>query len=470
MGLREGKTTMSLVIETNTVTELDGVLELRSMIAGEVMLPGDEGYDDARQIWNGMIDKYPAFIVRPLGVSDVQCAVRYAVEHTLSVSIKGGGHNVAGHAVGEQSLMIDFSAMKAVRVNPATQTAWVQGGALWEDFDRETSVFGLATTGGVIGSTGVAGLTLGGGIGWLVGKHGMSIDNLISLELVTADGECITASAESHPDLFWALRGGGGNFGVVTGFEFGLHPVTDVLAGMLIYPAEEAKAVLEFYREYTMSTPDALTVYAQFNTDPASGARIIAIAVCWSGPMEDGEAVIAPARNFGTPWLDAISVMPYRQWQAMFDAEFPHGRRYYWKGNLYDQLSDELLDTVVEFGTNPQLASCIATFECYRGKMNRIEPDATAFAHRDARYQLVIIGGWDDPADDAVGKSWVRDFAAATEPMALNGTFLNFNALEQRDRSQRVQAGFGPNWDRLVAIKRRYDPTNLFRENNNIAI
>ncbi len=282
------------------------VEDLRGQIEGTVMLPGEPGYDEARTIWNGMIDKRPAVIVRPQGVADIRVAVRFAAAQGLAVSIKGGGHNVAGHAVSDGGLMLDMSSMRAVEVDPVARTARVQGGALWSDFDQETAKYGLATTGGVIASTGVAGLTLGGGIGWLVGKHGMSIDNLLSVELVTADGEVVTASVESHPDLFWALRGGGGNFGVATSFEFALHPQGDVLAGIIAWPVEKAPEVLAFYREFTETAPDEMGAYALMTTEPESGMRVVIIAVCWPDDQEEGERLIAPVRAFGEPVLEMI--------------------------------------------------------------------------------------------------------------------------------------------------------------------
>jgi FAD/FMN-containing dehydrogenase len=469
-GIRPGGIATMASLMVGISLEREAIEELRAALGGPLFLPGEAEYDIARQLWNGMIDKHPALIVRPTGVFDIRLAVQFAASNGLSVSIKGGGHNVAGHAVGDDSLMFDMSAMRGVRVDPKRHTAWVQAGALWGDLDRETSVFGLATTGGVVASTGVAGLTLGGGIGWLVGKHGMSIDNLLSIEIVTADGEFLIANAESHSDLFWALRGGGGNFGVVTAFEFALHPVSTVLAGFVAYPVSEARSVLEFYRDFALSTPDELTVYCQLCTDPESGMRIVVIVGCWSGDLVEGEAIFAPLRQFGAPVMDTIQQVSYQEWQRAFEEENPHGLRYYWKGTLFDELSDDALDIIDDLASLPELPRCIAAIECYRGKLNRVDPTATAFPHRSARFQLVTIGGWEDPTDDAAGANWVRNLTTALAPHALNGSFLNFNALESADRSERVRAGFGMNWDRLVAIKRRYDPTNVFRENNNIAV
>ena len=443
---------------------------LAEQINGNILLPASEEYESARTVWNGMVDKRPALIVQPTDVSDIRRAVTFARTEGLPVSIKGGGHNVAGHAVSEGGLMLDLEAMRSVVVNPARRTARVQGGALWSDFDRATAAHGLATTGGVISSTGVAGLTLGGGIGWLVGKHGLSIDNLLEVDLVTADGAFLTVNETNQPDLFWALRGGGGNFGVATSFTFALHPQGDVLAGLIAYPVEAAAEVLEFYRKFTAQSPDDLTVYAQLTTDPESGMRIVAVAVFWPGDIAEGEAVIAPLRQFGTPLMEMIGTMPYVDWQVMLDAAFPHGRRYYWRGHLMRELPDQVLDALVAHGSAPSLPWSTLVIEFYDGAMNRVDPAETAFRHRDARYQTVIIGGWDDPADDQTGIEWVRATSADIAPHALNGSFLNFNSQEGQESAQtsRVRAGYGSNWDRLVAIKRRYDPTNVFRENNNI--
>jgi FAD/FMN-containing dehydrogenase len=459
------------LVESTTQPSLDPetVKTLRGHLDGQLLLPENEGYDEARRVWNGMIDKRPALIVRASGVADIQRAVTFAREHALPISIKGGGHNVAGHAVSDGGLMLDLGGMRAVWVDPEAGTARGQGGALWADVDRETATFGRATTGGVISHTGVGGLTLGGGVGWLVGKHGMTIDNLRSVDLVTADGEFVTASAEEHPDLFWALRGGGGNFGVATSFAFALHPLREVLAGVVAYPVARARDMLAFYREFTAATPDALTVYAQIATNPTLGMRVAAMAVCWSGDLADGARVLEPLRAYGEPVIETIQPTPYAAWQRTFDPKYPHGRRYYWKGSLLADLQDPVLNAIVEHATDPSLPWLNATIECYRGAMNRFGATETAFPHRDAHYQLVIVGAVDDPADDATAITWARGLHAATERYALNGTFLNFNALDRGDRRDRVRAGYGPNWARLVDVKRRYDPQNIFHENNNVA-
>ena len=446
------------------------VARFTSRIEGRVIPPGSLDYDASRLVWNGMIDRYPALIVRPAGVEDVRRAVLFARERDLPLSIKAGGHNVAGHAVAAGGLMLDLAGQRKVRVDSLARIARVEGGATWADFDAATAAAGLATTGGAISSTGVAGLTLGGGVGWLVGKHGLTIDNLLAAELVTAEGEVIRASQSERPDLFWALRGGGGNFGVVTAMEFLLHPLTEVLAGAVVYPAAQSREVLEFCREFTASgrKPDELAIYVSFVPKPESGARVVAISVCWSGDPAEGEKAIAPLLAFGSPLMTMIERMPYPVWQQAHDAGFPHGDRYYWKGNLLADLPDGLLATVAELAAEPPLPKASVHVEGYGGVLNRVGAGETAFPHRDARYQLVIIGDWDDPADDERGRTWARELHAATRPYALNGAFHNFNTFEFSERQEQVRTGFGPNWPRLVAIKRHYDPDNLFRLNSNI--
>jgi UDP-N-acetylenolpyruvoylglucosamine reductase len=444
------------------------VADFGKQLDGRVFEPADTGYEAARAIWNGMIDKRPALVVCPTGVADVQRAVTFARRHDLPLSIKGGGHNVAGHAIADGGLMLNLSTMRSVRVHPTAHTARVEGGATWADVDRETGVFGLATTGGVVAATGVGGLTLGGGIGWLVGKHGMTIDNLLEVDLITADGEFLTASAAEHPDLYWALRGGGGNFGVVTSFEFRLHPLERVLAGTISYPIEAAGAALDQYRDFTANAPDDITTYVWFGTDEDTEARVCGFDFCYAGDPTEGERVIAPLRRLGTPLIEEIAAMAYPIWQA--GPEFPFGDRYYWKSNLFCELPDEALRAIAEQGANSPLKTAGLAIEHYHGAFNRPGIGDTAYPHRDTHYQLVILGCWDDPSDDAAGIDWVRETFAVTEPYSKPAQFLNFNIFESDEQVSRVRAGYGPNWDRLVAIKRRYDPSNVFRANNNIPL
>ena len=442
--------------------------DFRARLGGTLLSPGQPSYDHARQLWNGMIDQRPALIVQPTGVSDVIQAIQFARENGLEIAIKDGGHNVAGYATTNGGMMLDLENMRGVHVDPGRRVARVGGGARWADLDRETAVFGLATTGGVISTTGVTGLTLGGGVGWLVGKHGLASDNLISVDLVTADGECITASAESHPDLFWALRGGGGNFGVVTSLEFQLHPQQMVFAGMVAHPPDRARDVLEFYRDFAATAPDELTVYGGVLAEPEEGARIAAIPFCWSGDPSEGERMLRPLLEFGSPVVTMVDTMPYAAWNGANDALFPHGRRYYWKSAMLSELDDRVLDIIAERAATPPLPWLNVTIECYSGAMNRTDPTATAFPHRDAHYQVVIVGAWDDPEQDKVGIEWAREIHAAIEPYAKQGDFLNFVALESDNRPERIKAGYGQNWDRLVEVKRRYDPNNIFHRNNTI--
>jgi FAD/FMN-containing dehydrogenase len=447
---------------------MQGLDALRARIRGEVIAASDPGYDNARKVWNGMIDKHPLLVVNVIDEVDVQYVIRFARDYGHPLSVKGGGHNVVGHAVCDGGAMLDLGLMRAVDVDPVRRVARVQGGALWSDVDRATSAHGLATTGGVIASTGVAGLTLGGGIGWLVGKHGMAIDNLLGATIVTADGEIIETSAASHPDLFWAIRGGGGNFGVVVSFDFALHPVPDVLAGFVAWPVTDASEVMAFYRDFTISAPDELTAYAQIATDAESGERVVAIAVCWPGEPGVGAEVLAPLRDLGTPIIDMIELMPYVDWQQAFEAEFPAGRRYYWKSNLLRELDDGALEALVEHGSDSPLPGNMVAIEWYRGPMSRVAPGATAFVHRDARYQVVISSGWDDAEDDATGIGWARRIHQAVLPYSIEGNFLNFSSQDGYDGTQRVKTGYGANLDRLRLVKRMYDPTNLFNQNNNI--
>ncbi len=441
---------------------------LRRQLSGHVILPDDGGYAGAKALWNGMIAKRPALIVQPQDEVDVQRTVLFAAESEIPLSIKAGGHNVAGHALVDGGLTIDLSLMRDVRVDPATRRAKVQGGSLWRDVDAATAPFGLATTGGVISSTGVAGLTLGGGIGWLVGRHGMTIDNLLSATVVTAAGDIVTASESSHPDLFWALRGGGGNFGIATSFEFALHPISDVLIGYVVFPIEEMEQVLHQYREFTERAPDDLGCYAEVTTDPESGTRVIALAYFWPGDPAEGRALLAPLSGYGTLLADMLEVMPYADWQQAFDEEFPHGRCYYWKSALMERLADGAIDGIVATAAELPTPQCKMEIEWYRGAMNRVPADATAFANRSAEYQMVAVGAFDRTEEQNGAIHWARTVHGAVAPAALGGAFLNFVSGDDEDKRALTRRGFGQNWERLVQIKRRYDPDNLFRANNNI--
>jgi FAD/FMN-containing dehydrogenase len=412
-----------------------------------------------------MIDKRPALIARCAGVANVVAAVHFARTNNLLVSVRGGGHNITGNAVCDGGLMLDLSRMKGVRVDPIKRTARAEAGLTWGEYNRETQAFGLASTGGVVSTTGIAGLTLGGGLGWLMGKHGLSCDNLLSVDMVTADGQFLTASPSEHPDLFWGLRGGGGNFGVVTSFEYRVHPVGPVLAGMVLHPMAKAKEVLRFYREYARSAPDELTAFTALMTSP-DGAPIVAIVVGYIGPMAEGERLVAPVRKFGPPLVDTIGPMSYVQLNTMFDAAFPYGGvQRYWKSSFLKHLGDDVLDILVDrAATMPSPMSMVGFFHVH-GAASRVHPDETAFGLRDDQWDYDIISQWLDPGESARHIRWTREFWTAVEPFATGEVYVNHLDAEE---GTRIRAAYGKNYDRLVALKNRYDPTNLFRLNQNI--
>ncbi len=447
----------------------DAIEGLRTSLRGALIMPGEEGYAAACTIWNGMIDKRPGLVVQPAGVADVISAVNFARDNNLLLSIKSGGHNVAGNALCDDGLLLDMSSMRAVHVDPRTQTAYVEGGAQWGDFDHETAAFHLTSTGGIVSTTGVAGLTLGGGIGWLNAKYGAACDNVLAYDIVLADGNYVRVSADEHPDLFWALKGGGGNFGVVTGFLFQLHPFDhQVLAGARFYPIEQGRDVLEMYRTVTSATSDNVIVYAALWINPATGTHASALAFCHSGDLDEAEREMATVRMFGEADLDIISPMPYTAWQQAFNPLVPHGRQYYWKALLFSQLDDAMLDLAAEMGKIKPNPTSYMVFEQFAGQYGRTGKSETAFWHRDARYQIVIGGAWDDPAEQDACIAWARKVHDTLAPYALTGRNLNFTVVDQDEISPRIRAASGDNWERLVRVKTTYDPTNLFRVNNNI--
>ena len=438
--------------------------DLDARITGTLLTPGDTNYDQARAVWNGMIDKRPAAIACCTSTEDVVASVTFARENSYLLSIRGGGHNAAGNAVCDDGLVIDLSAMRSVTVDPTSRTARAQGGATWGDFDRATAEHALASTGGAISTTGVAGLTLGGGLGWLMRSYGMACDNLRSVEIVTADGEVLRASETEHPDLFWGIRGGGGNFGVVTEFEFALHPVETVLAGMLVHPAERAAEALRYLRDFHPTAPDQLTVFTGLMTSP-EGMPIVAFLVCYNGSLEEGERVLAPLRAFGPPVADLIQPMPYIAWQSALDAGFPHGQQVYWRSDFLTEINDDVIDALVEqYGkiTSPQSALLL---EQFGGAVRRVGPEETAFVHRQADFNLAIVGVWTDPGDSDRHIAWARGVHEAIKPF-VHGTYVNYLGDEGQER---VRMAYGDAvYDRLVEVKNRYDPTNLFRVNQNI--
>jgi FAD/FMN-containing dehydrogenase len=435
-------------------------------LRGPLLRPGDGGYDQARKVWNGMIDRRPALIARCAGPADVIAAVRFAREHELKVSVRGGGHNITGNAVCEGGLMIDLSPMKSVRVDPAKRTARAEAGLTWGEYNRETQAFGLASTGGVVSTTGIAGLTLGGGLGWLHGKHGLSCDNLLSADLVTADGKLLTASPEQHPDLFWGLRGGGGNFGVVTSFEYGLHPVDSVLAGMVVHPMPKAKDVLRFYREFCRGCPDEMVAAAAMMTSP-DGDAIAVIVAAYIGDLGAGERAMASLRKFGPPLADTIAPTSYVALNSLFDEAFPYGGvQRYWKSSFLKELSDDMLDIMIARSAKFLSPMSNVLFFHLHGAATRVDPNETAFEARDDLWDYDVISQWADVAESAGHIQWTREFWTAVEPFASGQVYVNH--LDAEEGTTRIKAAYSRNYERLVALKDKYDPTNLFRLNQNI--
>jgi FAD/FMN-containing dehydrogenase len=458
---------------TTTVLGEATIQELKTGLRGEVIRPGDEGYDAARKVWNGMIDKHPALIVRCAGVADVIAAVQFARSQHLLVAVRGGGHNVTGNATCDGGLVIDLSRMKGMRVDPEARTVRAQAGLTWGEFDHETQAFGLATTGGLVSTTGVAGFTTGGGIGWLVRKHGLACDNVLAVDVVTADGRLLTANRKQNADLYWAVRGGGGNFGVVTSFEFQLYPVGNVLGGLVLYPAAQAGEVLRFYREFVTTAPDELTTIAAFLTAPPApfvppamqGTPAFAVIACYAGPVEKGERVLRPLRSFGSPAVDLFHPMPYTVLQALFDEGAPAGLQNYWKAHYLKGLSDDAIETLVSHAVGMRSPLTQIHVHHLGGAMKRVASGATAFPYRDGQYILNLIASWTDPTENEQHIQWVRDSWQAMVPYATGGAYLNFMGEEG---DERVRAAYAGNYKRLAALKRQYDPTNFFRLNQNV--
>jgi FAD/FMN-containing dehydrogenase len=458
-----------------TTMGAEKVSQLKNGFKGEILVAGDAEYDGARRIWNGMIDKRPAVIARCAGTPDIVRAVSFARDAGLPLSVRGGGHNIAGSAICDDGVVVDLSRMKAVRVDAAARRATVEGGATLADFDAATQAHGLATPMGINSTTGVAGLTLGAGFGWLSRKLGMTVDNLESAEVVTAAGEVVRASARENPDLFWALRGGSGNFGVVSRFEFRLHPIgPNVLTGLIVYPLAGAKKLLRQYDEFMAKAPDELNVWTVLRLAPplpflpesAHGTPIVVLAFCHAGDPQEGEALIAPLRKLGTPVGEHLGVQPYTAWQQTFDPLLAPGARNYWKSHNFTSIADGLLDAVLDAIGRLPGPECEIFFGAIGGATTRPAPDATAYAHRATRYVMNVHGRWQDPADDARCIAWARDFFKASAPFASGGVYVNFLTADEGDR---VRAAYGSNYDRLAKVKRQLDPNNLFRVNQNIA-
>jgi FAD/FMN-containing dehydrogenase len=444
----------------------DGPLsQLEESVRGDLILPGDEHYELARRVFNGMIDRRPRLIARCLGPADVRAVVDYAREADLPVAVRGGGHNVAGHGTCDDGVLIDCSRMRSVRVDAASHTVRADPGCTWVDFDTETTAHGMATTGGTVGSTGIAGLTLGGGLGFLMGSYGLTCDNLLSADVVTADGRFVTASATEHSDLFWALRGGGGNFGVVTSFEYQLHPLADLLGGLLLYPMDKAAAALRLFRELALEGPDELGCAYAMLTLPDGGPPVAGIAACYNGSSTDGEPVVQPLRDLG-PIDGEIGPTTYGQVQRLF-AEIEFGLHNYWKGHFIDDLHEDVIEGTVAAFERVTSDHTAILIEAPHGAVQRVPPDATAFGRRDARFNASALSIWEagDRADHHI--VWTREYADMLAPHAVGGYF---NYLGHDATAEDIASAFGDErFRRLVEIKTKYDPTNMFRFNQNIA-
>jgi FAD/FMN-containing dehydrogenase len=442
-------------------------------LRGTLLTSDSSGYDDARTVWNAMIDKRPALIARCAGAADVMQSVKFAAKHKLRVAIRGAGHNIAGRQICDDGLLIDLSQMRTVHVDPSAKVARVEPGATLGDLDHETQAFGLATPVGINSTTGIAGLTLGGGFGWLSRKYGLTIDSLRSADVVTADGRMLRASATENQDLFWGVRGGGGNLGIVTSFEFDLHPVgPEVLSGLVVYPSKAAREVMEHYRKVTADMPDELTVWTIFRKAPplpflppeVHGTDVLILAAFYSGDMEDGEKALKSLREFGEPIADVISPHPYAGWNQAFDGLLTPGLRNYWKSHNFAALSDGLLDVVFDFAARLPSDASEIFFGQLGGATARVASDATAYPHRDAAFVMNVHTRWEDKAQDEACVKWARELFEATAEHATGGVYVNFIP----DDEDRVRAAYGGNYDRLSELKKKYDPSNMFRLNQNV--
>lgn len=458
-------------MSTIGVIEID---QLQRSLRGSLLVPGEPEYDEARKIWNAMIDKRPAMIARCAGSADVRTAVNFARDHGLPLAVRGGGHNIAGSALVNDGLVIDLSRMRSVQVAPHDMRAWVEGGAILGDVDHEAQSFGLATPLGINSTTGVGGLTLGGGFGWLTRKHGMAVDNLVSADIVIANGERLHIDNDSHPDLFWAIRGGGGNFGVVTTFEFALHAVGPmVTGGLIVFPFAQAGPVLRKYRDYVEALDDNISVWAVLRKAPplpflpaaVHGTDVVALAFFSPEPPEAVQAAIADVRAFGEPVGEHIGAVPYTAWQQVFDPLLIPPARNYWKSHNFNQLSDAAIDVVIAYASKLPSEQSEIFLGLLGGAANTHATDETAYPHREALYAMNVHTRWLDPAEDATCLAWAREFFKAAAPHASGGVYINFLNEDEVDR---IAAAYGPNYSRLKEVKAKYDPDNLFRSNQNI--
>jgi hypothetical protein len=438
--------------------------ELRATFHGDLFTPETSGYDDRCRLWNASVVKRPALVARCSGVADIVAAVKFARANGMLTAIRGGGHNVGGRALCDGGLVIDLSRMRAVHVDQAKRTVRVQGGATLGDLDRETHPFGLAVPSGIVPKTGIGGLTLGGGVGWLVRKYGMSIDNLLSCQIVTADGEVLTASSAEHDDLFWALRGGGGNFGVVASFEFRAHPVHTVLGGLLLYPREAAVDVLGHFRRFMESAPTELTAYAALLHGP-DGAPLVGVIPCYCGDIAEGERILEPLRRFGPPLADMVQALPFPAMQALLGPSFPDGHHNYWKSTMQRDLSDDAIAVVVEHANRMTSPLSALVLEYYGGAVSLVPRDATAFPHRDLPWDVLFVAQWTDPAETVTHREWARSGEERLQRFSANAHLLSALDVEPEDV---IDTAFGANLPRLAAVKAKYDPGNFFRVNYNI--
>ncbi len=464
---------MATTVSRPTTDVSAAIEQLVSSVRGDIVQPGDATYDEVRRIHNAMIDKRPALIARCVDVADVIAAVAFAREQRLPLAIRGGGHNGPGLGTVDDGLVLDLSPMKGIRVDPANRTVRVQGGCTWGDVDHATHAFGLATPSGIISTTGVGGLTLGGGLGHLTRKFGLTIDNLLAVDMVLADGRVVTASADEHPDLFWAVRGGGGNFGVVTSFLFRLHPLSTVVGGPTLWELDQAANVMRWYREFITEAPEDLNGFFAFLTVPPAPPfpehlhlkKMCGVVWCYTGPEEHADQVFAPVRDVGPPALHGVHAMPYPMLQRAFDALYPPGLQWYWKADFVRELGDEAIARHLEHAR--ELPTMHSTMHLYpiNGAAHRVGQHETAWSYRDATWAEVIVGVSPDPTDTGRITSWARDYWAALHPYSAGGAYVNMMMDEGQDR---VRAAYRDNYDRLVTIKSTYDPTNLFRVNQNI--
>ena len=447
--------------------------QLRERVRGDVITPRDEGYEEARKVYNAMIDRRPRVVVRCVNAGDVMAAVDFARENQLDLAVRGGGHSVPGFGTCDDGVVVDLSRMRGIRVDPGNRTARAEGGATWGDFNHATHAVGLATTGGIISTTGIAGLTLGGGIGYLSRGFGLSCDNLVSADVVTADGRFLIASDHENQDLFWAIRGGGGNFGVVTSFEFRLHPVKDIYGGPILYELKDAGTILRFFREFIANAPEEFGGFPAFQIAPPlpfipekrHGDTFCIVVACWAGPLDKGERALKPLRDAAPVVAEHVGPMPYPMLNSAFDALVPPGLQHYWKANFATELTDAAIEAHLTHGPKVPVVNSTVHIYPINGACHRVASDATAFAYRGANFAPVIAGMWPNPADNKANIKWVRDYYQAIAPHSEEGGYVNFMAEDDQDR---IKANYRGNYERLVKIKRKYDPSNLFHLNQNI--